>query len=116
MSTTYTWEVTNLESFETINELTSVVSIIHWTLRAEDGFNSTAVNGTVNLDAPDTNNFVNYSDLTQEQVISWVKAKLGIKLENEYYQYLDQKLAELAKPAVITTPLPWVPVPVPSGE
>lgn len=116
MSTTYTWEVTNLESFETINELTNVVSVIHWTLQADDGVNSTAINGTVNLDAPEANTFVNYNDLTQEQVIGWVKTKLGTTLETGYYQYLDEKLLELAKPVVITTPLPWVPAPAPSGE
>jgi hypothetical protein len=116
MSTTYTWEITNLESFETINELTNVVSVIYWTLRAEDGFNSTTINGTVNLDAPTADTFVNYNDLTQEQVISWVKTKLGITLETGYYQYLDEKLLELTKPAIISTPLPWIPVPVPNGE
>lgn len=115
MSTTYTWEITNLESFETIDGLNNAVSVVHWLIRAEDAYNSVSVNGTVTLDIPTAGSFVEYNDLTQEQVINWTKSKIGSKLENEYYQYLDQKLSELARPVVVSNPLPWIPVPNP-GE
>ena len=107
MSNTYTWAITKLESFPSISGLENAVSRVYWQLDGTDGTNTVAVNGTVDLDLPNNEGFVAYADLTQEQVIEWTKAKLGSKLENEYYQYLDQKIAEIARPEATETPIPW---------
>jgi hypothetical protein len=107
MSNTYEWTVTKLESVESLNGLENAVSTVYWTLTGNDGVNTTEVKGTVNLDTPDADNFIAYSSLELSQVIDWVKAKLGEKLEGEYYQYLDQKLAEVARPVAVETALPW---------
>jgi hypothetical protein len=109
MSNTYTWSVTKLESFASINGLENAVGRVYWNLSGTDNVNTVEVNGTVDLDLPDTEAFIAYSSLTQEQVIEWTKAKLGSKLENEYYQYLDQKLSEIARPEATETPMPWMP-------
>ena len=108
MSNTDTWLVTKLESFPSIDGLENAVSRVYWQLDGADETNTVTVNGTVDLDLPTSNGFVAYGDLLQEQVIEWVKAKLGSKLENEYYQYLDQKLAEVARPEATETPIPWI--------
>jgi predicted rRNA methylase YqxC with S4 and FtsJ domains len=109
MSNTYTWKITTLESFADINGLENAVSRVYWKLLGTDEVNTVEVNGTVDLDIPNSEGFIAYAELTEAQVVEWTKAKLGSKLENEYYQYLDQKLAESAKPASTVTPMPWMP-------
>ena len=110
MSNIYTWKITTLESFANLNGLENAVARVYWKLLGTDNVNTDEVNGTVDLDLPTSEGFVAYSDLTEAQVIDWTKVKLGSKLENEYYQYLDQKLAESAKPESTVTPMPWMPI------
>lgn len=108
MSNSYSWTIRKLESFESFNNLENAVSRVYWTVSGTDGTNTTAVEGTVDLDLPNPDNFTSYSGLTAEQVITWVKDKIGTVIENRYYEYLDQKLTELARPTnVIETTLPW---------
>ena len=107
MSNTYTWEILNLETVPSINELENVVAGVRWLITATDDVNSTTVEGTVELENPLAEEFIAYSDLTKEQVISWTQEKLGDDLTTDYYQYLDEHLSKIARPVAVVTDLPW---------
>jgi hypothetical protein len=71
MSTTNTWKIAQLER-ETAD---GYVFTVHYTVDASDGTYSAGAYGSVGLEKPET--LVPFADLTEEQVVGWVKEKLG---------------------------------------
>ena len=70
MAITKTWEVNTLQ-----RELADgYVNKVIYRVKGTDGTYETRATGEVDLEKPDT--LVPYKDLTQDTVISWVKAKL----------------------------------------
>ena len=70
MTITKTWEVNTLQ-----RELADgYVNKVIYRVKGTDGTYETRATGEVDLEKPDT--LVPYKDLTQDTVISWVKAKL----------------------------------------
>ena len=69
------------------NELGDVCRIIHYTLYKEKTVGegddavtyTSAINGTVGLDAPDADNFIAYDDVTESKAKEWCEAKLKEK-------------------------------------
>ncbi len=71
MSTTFTWAVSTLD-----RELADgFVSTAHYTVNAKDDSYSAGAYGSVDLERPET--LIPYADLTESQVIEWVKTALG---------------------------------------
>ena len=71
MSTTFTWNISQLER-ETAD---GFVYTVHYTVNASDDAYSSGAYGSIGLERPDT--LIPYSDLTEEIVLGWVKEKLG---------------------------------------
>jgi hypothetical protein len=71
MSTTNTWKIAQLER-ETAD---GFVFTAHYTVSASDGTYSAGAYGSVGLEKPET--LVPFADLTEEQVVGWVKAAIG---------------------------------------
>ena len=70
MAITKTWEVNTLQ-----RELADgYVNKVIYRVKGTDGTYETRATGEVDLEKPDT--LIPYKDLTQDTVISWVKAKL----------------------------------------
>jgi hypothetical protein len=86
---------------------TDVVFTVHWCMDGTDGVYTAGVYGSVGLTlAPDTD-FTPYADLTQEQVIGWVKDAMGEEQVASYEENVANQIAALANPPVVTPPLPW---------
>jgi hypothetical protein len=62
-----------------------------------------SVGVTVDPDAP----FTPYADLTQAQVIGWVKSALGAEQVAAYEANVATQIANQIDPPVVTPPLPW---------
>ena len=62
--------------------------------------------GTVGLDAPDSENFTAYADITEEDVQGWVESKIGADRLAEIEASLDAQIAEQKTPTKATG-LPW---------
>ena len=62
--------------------------------------------GTVSLDAPDSENFTAYADITEEDVQGWVEAKIGADRLAEIEASFDAQIAEQKTPTKATG-LPW---------
>ena len=77
MAITKTWEVNTLQ-----RELADgYVNKVIYRVKGTDGTYETRATGEVDLEKPDT--LIPYKDLTQDTVISWVKAKLEAQAEVE---------------------------------
>ncbi|ADD94507.1 hypothetical protein [uncultured phage MedDCM-OCT-S08-C1441] len=72
MATTFTWAVNTLD-----RELSDgYVSTVHYTVNAADDTYSAGAYGSVGLERPET--LIAYADLTESQVIEWVKPLLAV--------------------------------------
>lgn len=104
MAITYTWLVDSLESAPSQDGLTDVVKTVHWRLNAVDGDHSASVYGSASMDAPSGDTFTAYADLTQDQVVEWVKAKVEV---SELEANLAGQIDKLQNPDVVTKAAPW---------
>jgi hypothetical protein len=101
MSTTFTWKVSQLER-ETAD---GFVYTAHYTVNASDDTYSSGAYGSVGLERPDT--LIPYSDLTEEQVIEWVKEKIGgSEKVTEIEAALQSQLDEQRTPTKASG-IPW---------
>jgi len=105
MSITYTWNVNTMDTAPSQDGLSNVVKVIHWRLNANDGTHYVDSYSTVSLDTPDSENFTDFSDLTEEQVIGWVESKVDVAKIKEG---LEKQLEALANPPIVVKQGPWV--------
>lgn len=101
MSTTFTWKVSQLER-ETAD---GFVYTAHYTVNASDDTYSSGAYGSVGLERPDT--LIPYSDLTEDQVIEWIKEKIGgSEKVTEIEAALQSQLDEQRTPTKASG-IPW---------
>jgi len=101
MSTTYTWSVVQLDR-ETAD---GFVFTGHYTINASDGTYSAGSYGTTGFERPE--NLIPFDDLTEEEVIGWVKESLGGDDKvTEIQDALQAQIDEQASPTTATG-LPW---------
>ena len=92
MATTNTWKIAELER-ETAD---GYVYTAHYTVDANDGTYSAGAYGSVGFEKPET--LVPFADLTEEQVIGWVKEAIGgeekvTEIEAALQAQLDEQTA-----------------------
>lgn len=107
MSITYSWNISQLETAPSENGLEHVVKTIHWKYIASNGVHTADIIGRANLDPPDPIAYTPYMELTKEQVISWLEAKLALDIE-EMKLAVDHKLQNIITPPITRPSLPWV--------
>tara|TARA_R100000329_G_scaffold22244_1_gene21460 strand:- start:368 stop:676 length:309 start_codon:yes stop_codon:yes gene_type:complete len=100
MATTFTWKIAELER-ETSD---GYVYTAHWTVSATDGTYRAGAYGSEALDRPDT--LVPFADLTETQVIGWVKDKLTADKVTQIETALDNQISEQKTPTKATGK-PW---------
>lgn len=108
MSIIKKWNITSLEYKEQLFDLNQVVSCAHWKLSATDGTNSHDVFGSVPMPGPQGDTFIPFENLTEQQVIDWVKEQLGEAQVATYEAEVESAVAEMQNPPVTAPSLPWV--------
>jgi 3',5'-cyclic AMP phosphodiesterase CpdA len=107
MTITNTWAVVQMDAYPEQDGETDVVFNVHWTLAGTNGTYSGYVYGsqsvTVDPEAP----FTPYADLTEEQVIGWVKDALGEEQVASLEANVAEQIANQVNPPVVTPALPW---------
>jgi len=88
----YSWLITNLELQKQDDILQNVVITINWTLTASEGNYKTRESGTTNLRSPDPNHFIDYQNLTNDILVSWIAANENVP---SLKQQLADKIAEM---------------------
>jgi hypothetical protein len=114
MAITYTWEVTQLETQNTL-DLQDVVVVATWKKIGTDetGASGTYIGATpFKASSVTPGTFVPFDELTQDIVIGWVQAVVI----NQYATFVDAQIAKgITNTGVQTPPLPWIP-PQPTPE
>jgi len=100
MSTTSTWKIAQLER-ETVD---GFVYTAHYTVDAKDDTYSAGAYGSIGFERPEE--LIPFSELTEEQVIEWVKETLGEEKVAEIDQALLNQLEEQRNPSKAAG-LPW---------
>jgi hypothetical protein len=96
------------------NDLADVCKTVHYSFYKQEvvGEGDDAVTysassiGTVGLDAPDSEDFTAYADITEEDVQGWVEAKIGADKLTKIEAGLDAQIAEQKTPTKATG-MPW---------
>lgn len=107
MSITNTWTVTAMNCYPQAEGQTDVAFNIHWLLTGTDGTHSASVYGTVGVTYVAGTPYTPYNQLTQDQVVGWVKEALGNEQVAAYEANVAQQIANQVNPPVVTPPLPW---------
>jgi len=100
MSTTFTWNIANLER-EVVD---GYVYTTHYTIDAKDDTYSAGAYGSVGFERPET--LIPFSELSKELVVQWVKDALGTEKVTEIEVALQGQLDEQRNPTKAAG-LPW---------
>lgn len=107
MTTEIAWKIEKMDCYPDKEGQQDVVFNVHWRCNGSDGtYNSTSY-GTQNIALEDGSPFIPYADLTQEQVIGWVKSAMGAERVAELEAGLAAQIETQKNPPVVSPPLPW---------
>ena len=90
------------------NATDGLVVTAHWTVSKTEGEHTASAYGSIGLpekDASDSS-FVAFDDLTEAQVVEWVKDAMGEEQVTSLEDSLDFQLEELVTPKVVSG-TPW---------
>lgn len=109
MAITYTWKVTGIKKGD-VSTLSDVILNVRWEKKGvdEDG-NEGKFSGATPFSAPHSAAFVPYNELTEEMVLTWVKAVVVGSYEEHVHAQI-QKQINLAKRPIVDVSdaeLPW---------
>ena len=99
-SPTVTWRIASLE--REVND--GYVFVAHYTVDVTDGTYRAGAYGSIGFERPE--NLIPYADLTEEQVIEWIKEALGSEKVLGIGQALLNQLEEQRQPTKASG-LPW---------
>jgi hypothetical protein len=107
MATTYNWTISEMDCVPQEDGKTDVVVVAHWNVFATDGTYTSSAYGTQSFTYDSGKAFIPYSSLTQDEVVGWVQAGMGIDAVTELQQSLDAQIENQINPPIVTPPLPW---------
>ena len=110
MAIGYTWDVSTVDTYPTLESNADVVYNVHWRLTAEDDANQDAdgnnwtatVYGTQSVDTSDLSNFTAFADLTSSDVQGWVEAAMGADAVQSLKDGLDAQIEAKINPTSVT--------------
>ena len=105
---TNTWNIVQMDTYPEYDGQPNVVFTIHWNLLGTNGTHQGSVYGSTGLTLNKDAAFISYDDLTQDQVIGWVKSALGEEQVTAYEKSVTDQINEQMTPKVIAPPLPWI--------
>jgi len=106
MALEYKWTINNIKCYSNYNVLNNIVKNVAWTFTCTDtDTNKTAsVSSYSEFSSPETENFIQYNDLTINNITSWIKTQFSVdNLKKE----LQNELSRLALPEEVLTTLPF---------
>ena len=110
MATTYKWSIpTNGLMTKEVNGNSDTVVQAQFRIEATDGTHTADIHNAVELTPSKDGAFIPFVDLTEAQVIAWVKAELQEGEEVQFETMLARVIAHKANPPVrpVAKPAPW---------
>lgn len=113
MAIGYTWDVSTVDTYPTLESNADVVYNVHWRLTAEDdanqdaeGNNWTATSyGTQSVDTSDLSSFTAFADLSASDVQGWVETAMGEEAVQNLKDGLDAQIESEKNPTSVTKTL-----------
>ena len=110
MAIGYTWDVSTVDTYPTLESNADVVYSVHWRLTAEDDANQDAdgnnwiatVYGTQSVDTSDLSSFTAFADLTSSDVQGWVETAMGEEAVTALKAGLDAQIEAKINPTSVT--------------
>lgn len=80
----YEWTIIAVDAQVKDGELENIIKTIHWryTATSSDGLTD-FVYGAVGFEPPDPTAFIPYTDLTKEQIVSWLESAVDITAQQK---------------------------------
>lgn len=111
MKTQVTWEIASVKCFPEIDGNKNVVHEIEWLAIAKNGDFEGSVNGRQAI-LYDPQNFVAYEQLTQAQMIGWVKSAMTMdrvaEIEAKAIENMNPIKTQPVEQEPVAVKLPWV--------
>ena len=104
---TNTWGIVQLDAYPEKDGLTDVVFTVHWTLSGTDGTYTGGAYGSVGVTLDEGGGYTPYAELTQEQVVDWVKDSLGAEQVASLEASVASQIEQQINPTVVTPAVPW---------
>ena len=108
----YTWKIKSLQTVDEVNETDFVTTILYRVNCTEevDGkeYKASAISSII-IEPKEEEGFIPYSDLTEEQVVGWVKESLGSEEVKSIEKSLASQVDNKSNPPVVPVvkSLPW---------
>ena len=110
MAIGYTWNVSTVDTYPTLDGNADVVYNVHWRLIATDDTNNDAdgnaytssIYGTCGLDTSSIASFTNFDSLTSSDVQGWVEGTFGADDVTAKKEALDANIALQITPTSVT--------------
>lgn len=114
---TYDWSITGLVK-KSIDDVDGVVVQVQWTITANDDEFNTEYYGVTNLNFNEESldSFIDFTELTEETVLDWVKGNIDESYMDSIYGILQEELDKLKNHIqfIDESNLPWSPDPIES--
>jgi hypothetical protein len=106
MALEYKWTINNIKCYSNYNGLNNIVKNVAWTFTCTDTDTNTiaSVSSHSEFSNPETENFIQYSDLTINNIISWIKTQFSV---DNLKQELQNELSRIALPEETPVDLPF---------
>lgn len=108
MAIEYSYKIKEIETAPSLDGLTDVVTRVRFTytgVDTESGL-SGSFQGATPLPLPDSGTFTPLSNLTEAEVIEWVKIAHPVgHMQEQVQKEIDKQIT----PKYVSTPLPWAP-------
>ena len=109
MTIQFTWSVNSLTVMPVLEDKTDVVVTIAWTLTGVEDAYTSKIEGLKHFNIF-SDSFTPYEDLTELQVINWLKDEFGAVYVNGLQSSIESKINELKSPPIKPEQkaLPWL--------
>lgn len=103
MPNTYSWVIGDLEAKIESDGMQNVIETVHWRLQGTDANDNVAdVYGSIGLEAPDAESFIEFDSLAQSDVEGWLEANLDV---DSLKAGIDSQLELIANPTHVNLQL-----------
>ena len=109
MEVYYIWGIAEIKAYPTVGDKIDVICNVIWKLVASQGIYNSQIQGSVDIPTDYLETFTPYDQLTEQQVLGWVKDVMGPEQVAQYEAGALADLERLVNPPVINLPLPWAP-------
>lgn len=111
----YTWKVLSLKRKNTSDFDGVIIQVIWNKIGVDSNGNDGVYLGSTSFDLAtiDPDNFISYSDLTEEVIIEWIKSSIDDEYEANIHKLIADQIDEKASAVVqINSGFPWETEPV----